>query len=97
MELLVELLTTNAKPTIIQNILVDESIVKKTVKPTSEIRIIRFTKMLAKENGWRATNQTLKFKNAIIDPVKVIAPMATPIDISTKLETYIVPSSLTIP
>ena len=33
----------------------------------------------------------LNFRNAIIDPEKVIAPTATPIDISTKLANFISP------
>ena len=34
----------------------------------------------------------LNFKNAIIDPVKVIAPTAAPIDISIKLASLILPT-----
>ena len=33
----------------------------------------------------------LSFKNAIIEPVKVIAPIAAPNDISIKLATFILP------
>ena len=35
----------------------------------------------------------LNFKNAIIEPEKVIAPTAAPIDISIKLANFIFPTS----
>ena len=48
--------------------------------------------MLTAKSYWRAGHY-LNFKKAIIDPEKVIAPTAAPIDISTKLASLILPTT----
>ena len=47
--------------------------------------------MLPFKSNWRTRHDTLKFKKAIIEPEKVIAPIAAPIDISIRLASFILP------
>ena len=47
--------------------------------------------MLTAKSYWGADIIPLNFKKAIIDPEKVIAPTAAPIDISIKLASLIPP------
>ena len=74
------------RPTIIQKISVEEFIVKITVKVTKVTKIAKFKKCCPKKVVGAPLTKPCNLRKAIIEPVKVIAPMATPIDISTKLE-----------
>ena len=74
------------KLTINQKISFEDSSVNITVKTISEINKIRFKKCCPKKVVGAPLTKPCNFKNAIIEPVKVIAPIATPIDISTKLD-----------
>ena len=47
--------------------------------------------MLAVKCNWSARHNPLSFKKAIIEPEKVIAPTAAPIDISIRLANLMLP------
>ena len=89
--------SNNDSPTINQKISVEDSIVNITVKTIKEMKIKRLTKCCPKKVVGAPLTKPCNFKNAMIEPVNVMAPIATPIDISTKLALNISPLSLTIP
>jgi hypothetical protein len=77
------------RPTITQKISVEEFIVKTTVKVSKEMKIAKFRKCCPKKIVGAPLTKPCNFRKAIIEPVKVIAPIATPIDISIRLEANI--------
>ena len=62
-----------------------------TIKPTRTIPSARFKKCCPIKVIGEPDINPLSFRKAMIDPVKVIAPMAAPKDISIKLATLIFP------
>ena len=48
--------------------------------------------MLSLKNDWSSRHYSSEFKKAIIEPEKVIAPIAAPKDISIKLASFIFPA-----
>ena len=89
--------SNNDKPTIIQKISFEDSMVKTTVRTMREIKIAKLRKCCPKKVVGAPLTKPWSFKKAIIEPVNVIAPIATPIDISIKLDAKIVPLESTIP
>ncbi len=64
---------------------------KKNIKPTKPIPKIKFKKCWPAKVIGEPDIIPLNFKNAIIEPVKVIAPIEAPNDISIKLAILILP------